>query len=956
MKKYLYLLLLMIGLSTTAYSQAIHVFHDNLATADVYLNAEIDSIRIKSVEGEPDKYDYLLYTTTGEIRYDAAKVDSIKFNLPHFKLLPHKGKCQIPNEGGDRFEVVNLIYSDSKNSPRLLMTDGKEFIEQASCSSEGYYLHRINIPMDEFVDKREGKSNEMWYVVDGERRDSLMVEFTGKPVFQNRWTNMAVSSEANDFTIQSLIDNVRLELTDPENPWAEGEYDWANWESDSVGNIVIKFKENESFEKRSLLVTPTTDYLACNISGYIIQVAKFRHTAEEHMSALKDFYDSTGMKDLGTNWFSDEPLWKWDFWINNNAWDNFYWHINDHVVTISTGGGQYTGITGTLPPSFEVLMDDIDSTNGYGGLDLTQCALYGPIPQNIKNNPRWNEVGWGIIPQMVWFGGGFDFEGNSNLFLDDSEVEDFVNGQSTKVYNVLAKNKLTWVFNGGAVDMIGGISDRRVNKYLDYKDKGLGLVVTVGGYWDTPYDNYRDYVVHEQEENGLPKEILWTKGFDKADIGSYGSMSLVNDKGELIWYREADGGMDDRYYLDQIDEICRQYFGEPSEHPTYSAQTYMSTDFSRDGEVMVLQQASVGKGIDLVLTGDMFIDTDMDEGGVFESQVYEAMEKFFSIEPYASLRDRFNVYAVKAVSLNDYRGVDHVFNNDDMKVMEYVSKIPDVDMDNVTVAVIQYNPNYSFFVSGYASLLENGAAIAYLEEGNASEVIVHEAGGHGFGKLLDEYIYDGASDNRISDEDLDGFKEYIKSYYHDRGWGMNVSTTDEAEDVPWSRFLKDSRYENEVGIYQGAWFYPYNLWRPSENSIMREIYGSEFNAPSREAIYKRIMALSEGEGWTYDYEAFVAFDQQTQQHKALTRSNTEAPQKQVIHKMPKLRRIVNGKIEDIFTPFAKPKDYSIPTLQKENCQKKISSHTDGALQNKAADNSCKRDRVMIQGGRVMNDQ
>ena len=33
-----------------------------------------------------------------------------------------------------------------------------------------------------------------------------------------------------------------------------------------------------------------------------------------------------------------------------------------------------------------------------------------------------------------------------------------------------------------------------------------------------------------------------------------------------------------------------------------------------------------------------------------------------------------------------------------------------------------------------------------------------------------------------------------------------------------------------------------------------------FNAPSREAIYKRVMKLSEGEDWNYDYEKFVEFD------------------------------------------------------------------------------------------------
>ena len=34
-----------------------------------------------------------------------------------------------------------------------------------------------------------------------------------------------------------------------------------------------------------------------------------------------------------------------------------------------------------------------------------------------------------------------------------------------------------------------------------------------------------------------------------------------------------------------------------------------------------------------------------------------------------------------------------------------------------------------------------------------------------------------------------------------------------------------------------------------------------FNAPSREAIYKRIMQTAYGSIWEYDYETFVEFDQ-----------------------------------------------------------------------------------------------
>lgn len=294
-------------------------------------------------------------------------------------------------------------------------------------------------------------------------------------------------------------------------------------------------------------------------------------------------------------------------------------------------------------------------------------------PKTLKNNPNWNKYGWSIIPQNPWLGGGFDME-NINLCLDNAEVEDFVNNEKTTVFDVLSKNKLTWIFNGGDFEWIFGISDERVNKFLDYKDKGLGLVVTAWPNFGLPNIDYKNYVLNEQQVNNLPKDILWTNSFDKGDFGPYGSMSLIDDKGNLIWYRSNDFGLPDSFYFKEMDPILRKYLGEPSEHPVYQSMLYESTDFSQDGEIVVLQTASVGKGIDIVFTVDGLVDSDFAENGIFDRQIMGAMEYFFAVEPYKSLRDRFNVYAVKAVSVNNHKGYDHAFNQDLVKVWEYVSK------------------------------------------------------------------------------------------------------------------------------------------------------------------------------------------------------------------------------------------------------------------------------------------
>lgn len=52
----------------------------------------------------------------------------------------------------------------------------------------------------------------------------------------------------------------------------------------------------------------------------------------------------------------------------------------------------------------------------------------------------------------------------------------------------------------------------------------------------------------------------------------------------------------------------------------------------------------------------------------------------------------------------------------------------------------------------------------------------------------------------------------------------------------------------------------HGAWRPTDDSMMfHNQHG--FNAPSREAIYKRIMATAYGSAWVYDFNEFAKFDQ-----------------------------------------------------------------------------------------------
>ena len=93
-------------------------------------------------------------------------------------------------------------------------------------------------------------------------------------------------------------------------------------------------------------------------------------------------------------------------------------------------------------------------------------------------------------------------------------------------------------------------------------------------------------------------------------------------------------------------------------------------------------------------------------------------------------------------------------------------------------------------------------------------------------------------------------------YWDDYGFYYNVSS-DMGETSPWSHFIGLDGY-GDVGYYEGAWGCSSGLYRPTQSSIMLNNQG-QFNAPSREIIYKRIILQTEGPG-AYDFDKFLEYD------------------------------------------------------------------------------------------------
>ena len=138
--------------------------------------------------------------------------------------------------------------------------------------------------------------------------------------------------------------------------------------------------------------------------------------------------------------------------------------------------------------------------------------------------------------------------------------------------------------------------------------------------------------------------------------------------------------------------------------------------------------------------------------------------------------------------------------------------------------------------------------------GDWRNTLVHEFGGHCFGRLSDEYW-------------PDDYLEYNPNPVSGQSWspvsfGWNVAASPSS--VPWQTALMDRREElvarnpnyGRIGVFQGGDTYLYGRWRSEKISCMidNRYY---FSTWQRMLIVQRIMTLS---GSTFDEAAFWAKD------------------------------------------------------------------------------------------------
>ena len=294
-----------------------------------------------------------------------------------------------------------------------------------------------------------------------------------------------------------------------------------------------------------------------------------------------------------------------------------------------------------------------------------------------------------------------------------------------------------------------------------------------------------------------------------------------------------------------------------------------------EDEWITLQKATKDNkgGINIVLLGDGFNAKDI-ASGEYLKDIKQEVEYFFGIEPYKTYRDYFNVYT--AIPLSTESGVGTVntirynrFNTtftggvglkaDYDEIFDYALGAPTVNKRNLNQTLIIIVPNSTDY-GGICQMWPDGSAIAFCPKStygyplNTRGVIQHEAGGHGFGKLGDEYIYHNAFIDACGCSCCGHVLEFNAA--KSLGWYDNLELTGKMHSVGWSHLIFDGRYSDIVDIYEGGYMHNRGVFRSEPNSCMNNDI-PYYSTISRESIVKRIKAYA---GETYSFEDFVKND------------------------------------------------------------------------------------------------
>lgn len=340
------------------------------------------------------------------------------------------------------------------------------------------------------------------------------------------------------------------------------------------------------------------------------------------------------------------------------------------------------------------------------------------------------------------------------------------------------------------------------------------------------------------------------------NIGSFEIVTGAKSTGYLIYETHAGRAGEIVFLLDEKDVRA-----------TMAVEQY---DYMYgDGDTLVNIEATKGNGVNIVFMGDCFDARDIANGNYLTS-IEKAISHLFDIEPYKSHKDYFNISTVFGMSNDSGMGTEHTIRDAKFgtqytgrlllnpwfytsiiayaDVVRYAGKTGIITADNLDESLIVVLENSESFDSRTFYFYDTNCAISLcgIKPSALRQVVQHEIGGHGFGRLADEHPH--------------SHDPYLSEWYYEgkeRGYFRNVSDTGDVNNVPWSHFIFNPQYSDEVDVFEGAMGYSRFYFRSEYNSCMTNEDIPYYSAISRQAIVERIMDYA---GEVFDINEFYAKD------------------------------------------------------------------------------------------------
>lgn len=573
----------------------------------------------------------------------------------------------------------------------------------------------------------------------------------------------------------------------------------------------------------------------------------------------------------------------------NGTWVGGTLTLHDGIISIGTGAFANTGLKGELrlPKDLEVI-----SHNAFYNCDFSGVLV---LPENLHTIGdkafayNWRLMGTLEIPENVISIGAGAFAKCRSL-----EGIIFPEGLESIRYNT------NWQDDGGAFQDCFGIGRivckgtipayvmegafhgvAKDNFTLEVPESAIQQYQTAVGWKDFKrISAYRNLVIRPSMATAINTSVtrdLVLTADDEWYVESQPDWVTLDKtsgtgKSEIkLTFAEMPAGSEPRE-----GEVVFMLKGQ--DYRTRCKVTQYDYEYAED-EFITFQEATKGNGkLNIVLLGDGYNAKDISEGKLIEN-VTEAYGHFFDIEPYKTYKDYFNVYT--AVSVSPESGVGSVntiiynkFNttakggvtlsgrngdSDFNYIMKYICDAPGVSADNLNQTLVIMVPN-TYDYGGICYMWDEGFSIAYCPMSNYGYpfdfrgVVQHEAGGHGFGKLGDEYIYHNAFIDACDCTCCGHVFEFNMAKA--KGWYDNLSLTGKMSEVPWSHLIFHEKYSEFVDIFEGGFMHNRGVYRSEHNSCMNNDI-PYYSTISRESIVKRIMAYA---GEEYSFEKFVEND------------------------------------------------------------------------------------------------